>query len=160
MPEFVRISVISLFSMEANEDFTEASLDDVDLFDLAWDEDHLIDEADAKYPTKRANGHATRKWKTPHGCGPESRARFSDPDDGYQFATGPAFCQASQLGLRLKADAVKRLPRLLEDQCIEANIVLSERRRMHTRRVDCAWCWIDRNWNSVSKFFTELAPKA
>jgi hypothetical protein len=152
--------VISLSSMEANELFPDTSKDDFDGFYFASGEEYSVDEADAKPSTKLANNRPIRKYKTQHGHGHESRAKFSDPDDGYQFDNGPAFLQASQLGLKLKSDALKRLPLLLEKRCIEANIVLSERWRMHTRRIDCAWCWIDRNWDSVSPFFTELVCKA
>jgi hypothetical protein len=95
----------------------------------------------------------------PKGTGPESRARWKDIDDNYQFMNGPAYHRMITLGISLTAVQVRQLPPLLYNKCLTMHIEMPKYRRMNTRRLNNAWAWIDQNWNIVKDLFNELVWK-
>jgi hypothetical protein len=92
------------------------------------------------------------------GEGPEGMKQSRHTHDDYEKEGDPAWKMVKKMGKRpLMKDVSKFIREAsweLQKQGIE-----TKRDRQHARRVNCAFAWIDRNWDVLSKLWMEFISK-
>jgi hypothetical protein len=119
-----------------------------------------IGQLPRSFIAKRSKGwHQTfHKNTVRKGKGPDSCANSPDPDDHYNYASGPAYnrmCALRPSSLFTTVDLIRLIDRICT-RSVADKVQVPKPRRMAKRRRAVAWAWLDTNWAAIHSIFDEL----